>query len=133
MERYLTYRDYSYLINLITDDLGKAHVSPHGLHTLYLLAENSIKYDSNNIPCNIVTLNSEIILVSEKMQKQLVRIVLPMNLNGKNDISVYSPIGIACLGKREKDFVYIKHKNCHQKLQIEKILFQPEKEKVYYL
>lgn len=133
VDRHLTYKDYNCLINLITDDLGKAHVSPHGLHSLYLLAENSKKYNSGNIPGNIVTLNSEIILVSEKMQKQLVRIVLPISLNGKNDVSIYSPIGIACLGKREKDYVYVKHKGNPQRLRIEKIIFQPEKEKVHYL
>ncbi len=132
-DRHLTFKDYNCLINLITDDLGKTHVSPHGLHRLYLLAENSKKYNSDNIPFNIVTLNSEIILVSEKMQKQLVKIVLPSHLNGKNDISVYSPIGMACLGKKEKDYVYVKHGNNPHKLQIEKIIFQPEKEKAYYL
>ena len=128
--RHLTHKDYNCLINLITDDVRKAHVSPSGLHTLYLLATNSEKYDSNNIPNNVVTLNSEIILVTEKMQKQLVKIVLPQDINEKNDISVYSPIGIAILGKKEKDFVFVKHNKTFQKLQIDKLVFQPEKEKL---
>lgn len=127
--RHLTFKDYNCLINLITDDLGKAHVSPQGLHLLYLLAEHSKKYNSDSIPSNIVTLNSELILVNERMQKQLIKIVLPKNINGKNDISIYSPIGMACIGKQEMDYVYIKHGDNFQKLQIEKIIFQYEKEK----
>lgn len=133
MERYMTYKDYACLINLITDDIGKSHVPPNGLHQIYLLAKNSKKFNSNTIPDNIVTLNSEVILTNEEMQKQLVKIVLPQNIEGKNDISVYSSIGIAILGKKEKDFIFVKQGNSNQELQIEKILFQPEKEKLFYL
>lgn len=133
MGRHLSYKDYSCLIDLITDDLGKAHVAPQGLHSLYLLATNSKKYTVNNIPCNIVSLNSEIILVSEQMQKQLFRIVLPIDLNGKNDISIYSPIGIASLGKKENDYVFIHYKNSSQKLLIEKIIFHPRSQRVFHL
>jgi regulator of nucleoside diphosphate kinase len=132
-ERHLTYKDYSSLINLIMDDLEKANVSPYGLHKLFLLIEKSKKYISNNIPENIVTLNSEMILGGDRMKKRLFRIVVPSDLVGENDMSVYSPIGIACLGKKEKDFVYVRHGNRQHKLQIEKIIFQPEKEKVNYL
>jgi hypothetical protein len=127
MSRHLTCKDYSCLINLISDDLGKAHVSPHGLHMLYLMTENSTKSNSNVIPGNLVTLKSEIILTNDKMQKKLVRIVLPMDIENENDISVYSPIGIACLGKRKKDFVFVKHNDDSQKFLIEEIIFQPEK------
>jgi len=133
LDRYLTNKDYGRLINLITDDINKKHIAPSRLHLLYLLAETSKKYDSISIPDNVITLNSEIILVSEETHKQLVKIVLPQDVNGKNDISVYSPIGIAILGKKEKDFVFIKNKKTYLKIQIEKLVFQPEKEKINYL
>jgi transcription elongation GreA/GreB family factor len=62
-----------------------------------------------------------------------VTIVLPGDIKNRNDVSVYSPIGLACLGAKEKDFVNIKFKNATQRLFIEKIVFQPEKEKLLYL
>lgn len=133
MSRNMTYKDYGCLINLITDNLHKVDVSPDDLHALYLVAVNSKKYNSTNIPGNIVTLNSEILLTDEKKQRQKVRIVLPIDIKNKNDKSVYCPLGIACLGKKEKDFVYVKQKNGIKKLQIEKIEFQPEKANITYL
>ncbi len=133
LDRHLTYKDYSCLINLITDDIGKKSISPSRLHMLYLLAVYGKKYDSFNIPDDVVTINSEIILVSDKEHKQLVKIVLPQDVNGKNDISVYSPIGIAILGKKEKDSVVIKNNRAFLKIQIEKLVFQPEKEEINYL
>jgi len=131
LDRYLTNKDYSRLINLITDDIKKKHIAPSRLHQIYLLAATSKKYDSYNIPGNVVTLNSEIILVSEKTHKQLVKIVLPQDVKGENDISVYSPIGIAVLGRKEKDIVFIKNNKTYLKIQIEKLIFQPEKQISY--
>jgi len=131
LDRYLTNKDYSRLINLITDDIKKKHIAPSRLHQIYLLAATSKKYDSYNIPGNVVTLNSEIILVSEKTHKQLVKIVLPQDVKGENDISVYSPIGIAILGRKEKDIVFIKNNKTYLKIQIEKLIFQPEKQISY--
>ena len=129
----ITKKDYSRLINQLTEDVGKTYIQPTGLHSLYLLLANSKKYESLNIPDNIVTINSKIILTSGNNQKQLVKIVLPEDIKCINDISVYSPIGIACLGSKEMDNVYAKYKNSTQKLKIEKIVFQPEKEKILYL
>jgi regulator of nucleoside diphosphate kinase len=133
IDRQITNKDYNRLINQITNDLGKKHITPSRLHSLYLLAATSRKVDSFNIPDNVITLNSEIILVSDDKNKQQVKIVLPQDVNDKNDISVYSPIGLAILGRREKDFVTIKNNNSNLQIQIEKLIFQPEKEKVGYL
>lgn len=132
-EKSLTNRDYGRLQNRLTEDIGKAHVSPLGLHSLYLLAANSKKIDSNRIPDDVVTMNSEFILSNDIFQKQLVRIVFPEDIKGKHDISVYSAIGIACLGAKEKSYVVVKQNTSEQKLLIEKIVFQPEREKLFYL
>jgi len=132
-EKSLTKKDYSKLLNLISDDIGKAHIPPYRLHTLYLLAANSKKIDSHKIPDDVVTMNSEFILSTDSFQKQLVKIVFPDNIEDKHDMSVYSAIGIACLGAKEKSYVYVKQNSTIQKLLIEKIIFQPEKENVFYL
>ena len=96
------------------------------MHKLYLFATYSKKYQSFNLPKNIVTLNSEIILVSDIQKKQLVKIILPGETSSKHDISIYSPIGIACLGAKENDYVFVNYKNTCQKLLIEKIVYQPK-------
>ena len=132
-DKSLTIRDYDRLRNRLTEDIGKAHVSPLGLHALYLLAAYSKKIDSNRIPDDVVTMNSEFILSTDSFQKQLVKIVFPEDIKGKHDISVYSAIGIACLGAKEKSYVYVNQNTSKQKLLIEKIAFQPEREKLFYL
>jgi hypothetical protein len=132
-KKSLTNEDYGKLLNLITDDIGKAYVSPYGLHTLYLLATNSKKIDSHRIPDDVVTMNSELILTTDNFQKQLVKIVFPEDIKGKHDLSVYSAIGMACLGAKEKSYVYVNQNTSVQKILIEKIIFQPEREKLFYL
>lgn len=129
----ITNNDFGRLIGQITEDIGRSHVPPSGLHSLYLLLKKSKIYQSLNVPKNIVTINSKIILSTENKHKHFVTIVLPGDIKNRNDVSVYSPIGLACLGAKEKDFVNIKFKNATQRLFIEKIVFQPEKEKLLYL
>ncbi len=126
-ERAITVKDCNRLMNQITDDVGMDHVSPKGLHALYLLTVQSKKFGSNDISPEVVTLNSDIILSAEGKQKQLVRIVLPESVERKHDVSNYSPAGIACLGAKEGDYVSFKKENDWQQFRIEKIIFQPEK------
>ncbi len=129
----ITNKDFGRLISQITEDVGRSHVLPNGLHTLYLLLKKSKIYEPLDIPNNIVTINSKIILSSESRQKLFVSIVLPGDIKNRNDVSVYSPIGLACLGAKEKEYVNVNFKNHTQRFLIEKIVFQPEKEKLLYL
>ncbi|MCU4174036.1 GreA/GreB family elongation factor [Carboxylicivirga sp. N1Y90] len=129
----ITDKDYFRIMNLVGEDIGKAHVLPESLHKLYLYAANSKKYKPQRIPQNYVTLNSEIILSNENDQKQLVKIVLPQNIYEKHDISVYSLLGLACIGAKEHDFIYVNYSGTKHKLLIEEIVFQPEKEKKFNL
>lgn len=129
----ITKKDYSKLINQLTDDVGKSYIQPTGLHSLYLLLKKSKIYESLDIPKNIVTINSKIILSTESGYKQIVSIVLPGDIENRNDVSIYSPIGLACLGAKEKDYVHVNFKSTTQRFLIEKIVFQPEMEKLLYL
>lgn len=132
-KKAITNKDFGKLINQITEDVGRLHVSPRGLHSLYLLLKKSKIYESLDIPYNIVTINSKIILSTESGQKQFVTIVLPGDIKNRNDVSIYSPIGLACLGAKEKDYVNVNFKNNTQRFLIEKVVFQPEKENLLYL
>ena len=129
----ITNKDFGRLISQITEDVGRSHVPPNGLHTLYLLLKKSKIYEPLDIPNNIVTINSKIILSSESGQKQFVSIVLPGDIKNRNDVSIYSPIGLACLGAKENDYVNVNFRNNTQRFLIEKVVFQPEKEKLLYL
>ena len=132
-ERAITVQDCSRLINQISDDIGNVHVSPKNLHDLYLLTSKSKKFGSNEISSDVVTLNSKVVLITESKIIRLIRIVLPNKIEHKNDISVYSPLGIACLGSREGDTVFVRNVGQDNGFLIEKIIFQPEKEKLYNL
>ncbi len=127
-EKMITYSDYQRIVNHIMDDIGNLRVSPSCLHALYLVATQSKKYDSHDIPDNIITINSEVILVTDKLQKRQVKIVLPQDVNNQNDISVYHPLGVACLGAKEGYQFSVKESNKEQKFYVNKLVFQPEKE-----
>lgn len=77
------------------------------------------------LPRNVITLNAEFILVTEHKKKQLVKIVLPQNIQNNYDISIYNPIAIACLGAKEGNQVSFLYKGFQQKLYIEKLVTQP--------
>jgi regulator of nucleoside diphosphate kinase len=132
-DRSITYSDYGKILNRIVDDIGNIDISPQGLHQLYLLISRCKKVDSRWIPDDIVTLNSEVIIITDEKQKCRVRIVIPKDSGDQCDVSVYSPLGIACLGARESTCGYIPCGNTRQKVQIEKLVFQPEKEKQFFL
>lgn len=132
-ERAITVQDCSRLINQISNDVGNVRVSPKDLHELYLLTSNSKKFKSNEISHDVVTLNSKIVLSTESKSIRFIRIVLPQEIEMKDDISVYSPLGIACLGSKEGEYIFVKNINTEKRFLIEKIIFQPEKEKMYNL
>jgi len=131
--RAITYNDYGKIVNRIKDDIGKDQFSPDGLHTLYLLASNSRKHDSRSIPIDVVTINSEILLIGERGNKRCVKIVFPQHMESFDDISVYSPLGVACLGAKEQDIITVKNKDSEERYIIDKIIFQPERSKAFHL
>lgn len=124
--RIITHSDYYELLNLLNRDIGKPHIAPAYLHKLFMVISFSKKYNSSKIPKNVITMYSEFILVTEHKKKQLVRIVLPQNIQNNYDISIYNPIAIACLGAKEGNQVHFQYKGSCQKLLIEKLVSQPE-------
>ena len=130
----MTFLDYGRIIYLIQDNLGNATVSPDILHNLYLLASVSRKYFSHEVPYNIVTMNSEVILKFDDSQEQKIRIVYPEDIKTPQDKSLYSPIGSACLGATEGSYIYFDDgSGGSRRALIKKLVFQPEKEKLFYL
>ncbi len=129
----ITLSDYNRIMDYIQHDLGNQQVPPHVLHNLYLFTSSSRKFYSSEIPENVVTMNSEVILRLDHDRKVRIRIVYPENVMGSYDISIYDSIGLACLGATENSSIEFSDANGRNVALIEKIVFQPEKEKLYYL
>ncbi|MFO7658463.1 MAG: GreA/GreB family elongation factor [Bacteroidales bacterium] len=131
--KMITISDSNRILEHIKNDIGNINVLPDVLHHLYLLLSNSKKSLSENIPENIVTMNSQIRLLSDNKQQQTIKIVFPEDVSEPGDISVYSPLGVACLGSEEKSFICYYDGKGYTRVKIEKVIFQPEKEKLFYL
>jgi transcription elongation GreA/GreB family factor len=107
---------------MIKTDIGKEEVSPKRLHYLFLILIFSIKYVSNNIPENFVRMNSKILIINSKHLKQRIRIVYPGEVKSNDDYSVYSLLGLVCLGLMEgEDVTYLDGEKLKQ-IRIEKII-----------
>ena len=121
-KKSITYADYFSLMNLIKNDLGKEEVSPKRLHHLFLTLTFGIKYESNDIPENFVRMNSNILITNSEHLKQRVRIVYPGEVKSNNDYSIYSLLGLVCLGLMEgEDVTYWDGKKLKQ-IRIEKVI-----------
>jgi hypothetical protein len=129
----ITLSDYGRILNLIQNDLGNNQVPLQILHHLYIMTATSRKYYPERIPEDVVTMNSEIILILDNNRKQKIKIVFPRDVKGPDDVSIYTPMGAACLGAHEKSEICFFDGNSVNRAIIEKVLFQPEKEKLFSL
>ncbi|MFO7369333.1 MAG: hypothetical protein R6X09_03575 [Bacteroidales bacterium] len=135
--------DYLRLMNLINNNVGHATIPAENLHQLYVLLNTARKVKSDEIPANVVTMNSELTIrfvVSGKTKT--VRIVYPADTNASNaavgekdDIPVYSRLALSLLGLHEHDMCYSRKEDAiaEEPVVIDKILFQPEAHRNYNL
>lgn len=142
-ERSIASLDYLRLMNQIYNDLGHSTTRAENLHQLYVLLNTAHKVKSDEIPSNVVTMNSELTIrfvVSGKTKT--VRIVYPTEANAtntdggnKDDIPVYSPLALSLLGLHEHDMCYSRKEDAiaEEPVIIDKILFQPEAHRNYNL
>lgn len=124
--RVLSTQDYSMLLELVKNSVGKSYIPAKSIHALFLLISNCNKIGFSEIDNDIIAMNTEFIISTELRHKLLVKIVFPEKISGRHDISIFSSIGIACLGSKESSYVNIKQDNFDQKIIIEKILSQPK-------
>lgn len=83
---------------------------------------------SEEIPHNVVTMNSKVLLKDlDTGEKMVYTLVYPAEANLMEDkISVLAPVGTAIIGLREKDAIDWKIPDGLVMLEVEKILYQPE-------
>ncbi len=99
--------------------------------------ENEIKRATvvtpEKLPKDIVTMNSRVLLCLNGDDAE-VSLVYPDDADwSEQKLSVFSPIGMAILGYREGDTVQWEVPSGVTKIQILKILYQPEAAGHYYL
>lgn len=140
-ERNISSLDYLRLINLITNDVGQSAIPAENLHQLYLVLETSHKVKSEEIPDNVVTMNSDVVIkyVQSGLTKT-VRIVYPAdyaplekNAGSAGNINVYNPLAISLLGLKEHDICFSCEGEAEEMVLIDRILFQPEAHKIFSL
>jgi regulator of nucleoside diphosphate kinase len=83
---------------------------------------------SEKIPHNVITMNSKVVLKDiESAEKMIFTLVYPSEANlSENKISILAPVGTAILGYREGDVIEWKVPDGLVRLEVEKILYQPE-------
>jgi regulator of nucleoside diphosphate kinase len=140
-ERNISSLDYLRLINQIYNDVGQSAIPAENLHQLYLVLETARKIKSEEIPDNIVTMNSDVAIrfIHSGITKTI-RIVYPAdctipeaNSVSENKITVYNPLAISMLGMKEQDICFSRKGEVDEPVLIDKILFQPEAHKIYNL
>ena len=82
----------------------------------------SIKYVSNDIPENFVRMNSNVLITNSEQIKQQIRIVYPGEVKTNDDYSIYSLLGLACLGLREGEVLIYMDREKLKQVRIEKII-----------
>ena len=80
----------------------------------------------SDIPNNIITMNSKVLLLLDGEDEEVL-LVYPSDADiSDNRISVLSPIGTAILGYREGDIIEWKVPSGVTKIEVKKVLYQPE-------
>ncbi len=102
----------------LADELSKGNVVP-----------------ASKVPADVVTLNSRIVLHDlDKETRMEVTLVLPAAANfAEGRLSVASPIGTAVLGYTEGDIIEWQVQSGMKRIQIEKLLYQPERAGDFHL
>jgi transcription elongation GreA/GreB family factor len=108
-------------MNLIETDLGKGEVSSERLHHLFLALTFSIKYATHQIPENFVRMNSRFLITNSDHLKLQIRIVYPGEVESNDDYSIYSKLGLICLGLKQGEAGTYKDGENLKQVRIEKI------------
>ena len=98
------------------------------LQTLVYELERAVVLPSEEIPEDVITMHSQVVLKDLDDGEQMTySLVYPDEADvNENKISVLAPIGTAVLGYRVGDVVSWEIPGGIVRLQVEKILFQPE-------
>lgn len=125
---FVTANDHKRLTELLSTDGLVHHRDRKDLQSLITELEEANVVESDKIPQTVVTMNSKLRFVDLEDQSAMeITLVFPSNADMDiGYLSVLSPIGTALLGYNEGDIIEWTVPAGIRRIQIEKILYQPE-------
>lgn len=106
-----------------------------GKEELEIELERAEIVEPEQIPANVVTMNSTVrFKVASSEEEFEYTLVYPKDADGsKNKISILAPVGSAMIGLKEGDEIeWPKPGGGVLKVHIDKVVYQPEREGLYY-
>jgi regulator of nucleoside diphosphate kinase len=130
----VTITDYHHLVGLLEMAKLKNHITPP-MARLVKDLQNARRYTQVNIPKDVITMNSRVMLEDKDSGSQIViTLTYPHHADpAKRKISVFSPQGTDLLGAREGDIVSWEVPDGAISYRIRKVIYQPEAEGHFYL
>ncbi len=123
----ITEEDIKKLKKLVDGEIDDAKNKPHVLDL-----DNELKraevVDKSELPYDVITMNSRVLLLLDGAE-ETVSLVYPQEADmSQNKISILSPIGTAIIGFREGDVIEWAVPSGVTRIDIRKVLYQPESE-----
>lgn len=132
---YITSSDMLKLENLIEGRREGNVKDKEHLAELGNELESAVLMDSKDIPPNVITMNSRVLMKDLDTQEEMTyTLVFPADANIKeNKISVLAPIGTAMIGYKVGDVIEWPVPSGQRRLKVIGILYQPEAAGDYHL
>jgi regulator of nucleoside diphosphate kinase len=126
---YITQTDLQRLCRVVASELELNDGSDRHLTELIAELERAEVVLSDEIPDNVVTMNSTVVLRDlDTGESETYTLVYPNHANiARNRLSVLAPVGTAILGYQVGDVVRWRVPAGVRRLRVEEVVFQPER------
>ena len=127
--------DYRRLEHLLASEFAEAIGAKSYLVDLRSELQRAVIVDSDEVPYDVITMNSTVRLRDlDTGEVETYTLVYPGQADiAANKLSILAPIGTAILGYRVGDVVRWRVPSGERRLQIEEVLYQPEREGALHL
>ena len=131
----ITKLDQQRLKPLLADVMVKKSVLDPYLETLYRELERATIVSSDDVPFDVITMNSQVDLYDVEFDvTETYTLVFPVDADVfANRLSVLNPMGAVILGRRSGDVVCWQNASGEHQLELRKLSFQPERDGVLNL
>jgi regulator of nucleoside diphosphate kinase len=131
----ITDRDHIRLTSMLESEFAQAIGEESYLADLQSELERAVIADSDEVPSDVVTMNSKVQLRDlDTGEHETYTLVYPGQANiAAGRLSILAPIGTAILGYRVGDVVRWRVPGGWRRLQVEEVLYQPEREGALHL
>jgi len=132
---YITQIDLQRLCRVVASELDISGGSDRHLTELIAELERAEVVLSDEIPDDVVTMNSTVVLRDlDTGESETYTLVYPSHANiARNRLSVLAPVGTAILGYQVGDVVRWRVPAGVRRLRVEEVLFQPERVGAFHL